>query len=103
MSNDDEKKVVICLTVQMGRWNPKSVAEGSIEKNCSLCGTPVFLSQSGQKMLAEVPDLMLVCMPCMPKLQQQAKAEGEDLKFGGALPGALEEALDNIRRQEDGK
>lgn len=96
---EKDDKYIVCLTVQMGLWNPRAVAEGSVEKQCGGCGVAVWLSKSGQKMLKDTPDAQLRCEPCIRKMAQAAT---EEVKVQ-EVPGAIEEALDNIRRQQEKK
>ena len=97
--DEPEATYIVCLTKKMGEWNPNSVAEGSEIRRCETCGTSVWIAQAGQKMKAERPDAQLICMPCVIKMQQAAEKKGEDVKVG-IVPGAAEEALRNIARNE---
>jgi hypothetical protein len=94
---EPDQKYIVCLSVQMALWNSKAVAEGSVEKQCGRCGIPVWLSQSGQKMLKEDPSAQLRCQGCLRKMVAESK---EPVKFG-SVPGAIEEALENIKKQEE--
>jgi hypothetical protein len=89
-----------CMTVQMGLWNPSNVSEGCIVKHCGNCGIEIHLAPASQKFLAEKPKANLICIPCIQKQAIEKKAKGEPLKFSGAVPGAIEEALDHIDRQK---
>lgn len=95
-----DEQCIVCITVQYGDWNPKCIAEGSVKKECSDCRTPVYLSKSGQALLSAAPHTKLFCTHCVEKELQAQKAKGEEIKTA-ILPGALDEALDNIRKQKE--
>lgn len=92
LHDKEEKNYIVCLSLQMARFSPNNVSEGSINKICCKCGKEVILSRSGQKMMAENPNSDTVCMGCVEVLQK----EKADLKMG-VVPGALEEALKHIK------
>ena len=91
--NEDEPCAIVCLTVQMGDWNPDAVVEGSIKKNCSKCGIPVYLSLSGQKHLQNNPTASLLCINCTQKVMK----DDDDVKVS-VVPGAIEEARDHFNK-----
>jgi len=106
MNVTDEKEDEIyigCMTVQMGLWNPSSVAEGCVVKQCGTCGIDIHLSPTSQKFTAENPKAKLICIPCIQKRTIEQAAKGEPVNFAGPVPGAIDEALRNIARQKRDK
>lgn len=95
----DDQQCIVCITVQYGDWNPSCIALGSVKKQCDDCKNLIYLSKSGQALLAAAPQTKLFCQNCVAKELEAQKAKGEEIKMA-VLPGALNEALDNIKRQE---
>ena len=95
MTEPVEPCTIVCLTVQMGDWNPISVVEGSIKKNCHKCGIPVYLSLSGQKHLQNNPTASLLCITCT----QKEIENDDDVKFG-VVPGGIDEAIDHLKKDD---
>lgn len=78
------------MTVQMGNWNPNSIVEGSIEKKCSQCQIPIFVSKSGQKMLTE-QQADAICMQCFKKIEDpEIKVE--------VTKESVQEALNHLKK-----
>lgn len=103
MTDEKEDEIYIgCMTVQMGLWNPSSVAEGCVVKQCGTCGIDIHLAPTSQKFIAENPKANLICIPCLHKKAIE-QAKDEPVKFAGPVPGAIDEALRNIARQERDK
>lgn len=100
MAEEKDEQCIVCITVQYGNWNPRCVVEGSVKKQCNDCKTPVYLSKSGQALLVAAPQTKLFCMNCVQKELEIQKAKGEEIK-AAVLPGALDEALDNIKRRNN--
>lgn len=64
MPND---KTLMCAPAD----SPTTVAGSSFDRSCSECGQKVMISPSGQRVLSENPDMLVVCMACvMPKIQE---------------------------------
>lgn len=108
MTNSDEEEDTIfigCMTVQMGLWNPKNIVPGCVVKHCCECNTDIHVSPSSQKLLAEKPDVKVICVPCMMKqlIVAEAKETKEEVKWMGAVPGSIEEAKEHIRRIKEEK
>lgn len=89
---NNEENCIVCLTAQMGTWNPLCVVKGSIVKQCGICGVDVVLSISGQELLAKNPGTNLACLPCIQK-KIEANPEHFDVDL---VPGAVEEGLAHI-------
>ena len=94
MNNDDKDTEILigCMTVQMGNWNPSSVAKGSIVKHCGTCGIPVYFAPTSVKFLEENPTASLICLTCAKK-----KIQPTDTVSVQAIPGAIEEAHKHAR------
>lgn len=100
-SNSDEDKIFIgCMTVQMGRWNPRNIVPGCVIKHCCTCNTEIHVAPSSQKLVAERPDVSLICIPCM---QKAARETTEEVKWMGMVPGQAEEMEEQIRRMKEEK
>jgi hypothetical protein len=94
----EEPIYIGCMTKQMGLWNPSHVARGCVVKQCGTCGTDVHLAPTSQKFLQEKPHAKLICMPCLKK-----KSSDNEMKFMGVVPGAVNEAIDNIQKNKEEK
>lgn len=84
---DGEEKVLLCIGV--AKSVPRAVAAGSEQRNCGICGEPVFVSPSGLKFIEEEADLRLVCLDC-------AIVENPNLKFDRTVPGSQAEIADHL-------
>jgi hypothetical protein len=58
---EDKEKLLMCLRVDHA--SPRAVVEGSIKSNCRECESLVWISVSGQQILAE-GDVHIICDLC---------------------------------------
>lgn len=98
MAENKEKSLIICMTVQMGAWNPSSITEESIVKHCESCGIDIYLSKAGQEM-RETQKCELVCMNCAFKLKEECSKTGEAVNFD-IVPGGLDELKNHLDKEE---
>jgi len=98
--NEEDKIFIGCMTVQMGRWNPGNIVPGCVIKHCSTCNIEIHVAPTSQKLIAQRPDVALVCIPCMQKV---AKETTEEVKWMGLVPGQAEEIEEQIRRMKEEK
>ena len=54
---------IVCMRVADSHF--QLIVQGSIKMPCSQCKELVFLSKSGQQMLKESPESIIVCMECV--------------------------------------
>jgi hypothetical protein len=94
---EEDEVYIGCMTVQMGLWNPSSIVDGCVVKQCGTCGNDIHLSPSSQTFLAENPKANLICIPCVQKKTI------EDPTKVAPVPGSVPEALDHIARQKRDK
>lgn len=92
MTDENAEILIGCITVQMGKWNPKAVAKGSIVKNCGTCGIEVYFAPTSVKFLEENPKANLICSTCLKKKVTPEIADKVTIQ---PIPGAIEEALKN--------
>lgn len=96
MMEEEEKAVVACLSVAMGKFNPLSVVKGSIEDLCSLCDKEIYVSPSTQNLLKSKPDISLICLDCL-KQQIQERRDDEEIIQLGVVPGFQEEIRQHLK------
>lgn len=93
---DQDKTYIVCISTQLAQFNPNSVTEGAVKKNCSICGKSVILSVNGQKMLGQNPKVELACMPCYEKIGK----ENAEVRTG-IVPGAFREVMNHIMNEDE--
>lgn len=96
------EQCIVCITVQYGNWNPKCIVEGSVKKICSDCQTPIYLSKSGQALIATAPHTKMFCQFCVKKEVARQEAKGEEVKTM-LLPEMLEEAKKALDKETEEK
>lgn len=53
--------------------NNPHIKNSTLDK-CSECGQPVWVAPSGRKLLAEHPNMKIICIPCAtPKIERDSK------------------------------
>ena len=103
-TNDEEDKIFIgCMTLQMGRWNPGNIVPGCVTMQCCDCKAEIHVSPSSQKLIAQKPEVSVICIPCLQKNAIAEKAKGEEVAFMGVVPGAIEEMMEGIRKRKEQK
>lgn len=80
----DEPEILMCMRV--GQMKPLF---NSVRTDCRKCKMPVWVSESGQKVLRQSSKLQVYCMECAAK-EIEADESGEKPKFK-VVPGALQE------------
>jgi hypothetical protein len=60
---------------------------------CGTCGFKVGIYPSGQKIIKDNPNIILICQVCSVPMD----------KFGIPAPGAIEEAVEMRKRRRDGR
>jgi hypothetical protein len=100
MSDKEKNDIYIgCITTKFGEWRPNSIVPGCVTKQCCRCNVDIHVSPSSQKLIASKPDeVHVICIECMQKQNQIKLEAGKDVHFMGTVPGAVEEALDQIAR-----
>jgi len=95
----EEDQCIVCVTVQYGDWNPRCIVEGSVKKTCDNCSIPIYLSKSGQALLAEKPHTKLFCKNCTEQEIKAQKDKGEIVEVS-ILPESLNEFLDHLKKEK---
>jgi len=80
----DHTLMLVCLPVVPGLTPVK----GSFVAPCSCCPTLVWVSPSAGQVLDRAA---IVCPTCALDAAREAKRRGEPTRFGGLLPGQLDE------------
>ena len=71
---NDKEVLIACITVQMGKWNPLTIVEGSIIKSCHTCNVDIQVSPSSQNLMSE-QNATLICLSCLEKRSDKGNIE----------------------------
>jgi hypothetical protein len=81
-----EPAILVCALANALRAVPGSI----FNHHCTVCDRLVMVAPSGQRMLAKIDALQIVCGPCFDKRVEP----GDEI----CLAGTPEEMLDEVRR-----
>ncbi len=83
---DKDTNAIVCMKLG-GRGK---VVRGADTRTCQECGATVWVSLTGQKVLKEEPERVIVCMDCARPILKQHPEKGE------IRADMIKELLDNL-------
>jgi hypothetical protein len=95
---DDPQGVPVLTCIQVREDTITSVVPGATQDVCDKCGHRVWISRSGQAMMAE-QEIKIRCLECvMGNSSKEEFLRNEDVRI---VPGAVQEILKTLRGRPD--